>query len=60
VVIPKQFRRLVEFHSDADRDLEVFKPWLATEKPEQILDLDEDANYIHLDSLIEVTGTGYD
>lgn len=56
VVIPKLFRRLVEFHGDQERDLAAFKPWLATEKPEQIVDLDDNTNFTHLDNLVEVTG----
>jgi len=53
VVIPKLFRRLVEFHGDHGRDLAAFKPWLATEKPEQIVDLDDNTNFTHLDNLVE-------
>ncbi len=56
VVIPKLFRRLAEFHGNPGRDLAAFKPWLATEKPEQIVDLDDNTNFTHLDNLVEVTG----
>ena len=54
VIVPKLFRRLVEFHGDTGRDLDEFIHWLATEKPEQVVDLDDDANFTHLDNLIEV------
>jgi hypothetical protein len=54
VIVPKLFRRLVEFHGDTGRDLNEFIHWLATEKPEQVVDLDDDANFTHLDNLIEV------
>ncbi|MGD9525566.1 MAG: hypothetical protein AB7V44_02135 [Pseudonocardia sp.] len=57
VIAPKLFRRLVEFHGDTGRDLGEFRSWLATEKPEQLVDLDDDANFTHLDNVIEVTGT---
>jgi hypothetical protein len=53
VIFPKLFRRLVEFHGDTGRDLADFPGWLATEKPEQVLDLDE-ANFTHLDNLVGI------
>nr|MBA2416110.1 hypothetical protein [Geodermatophilaceae bacterium] len=56
VVIPKLFRRLVEFHGNPGRDLADFNHWLATDKPEQIVDLDDNTNFTHLDNLVEVTG----
>lgn len=72
VIWPKLYRRLVEFHSNPDanhdggqdgdrnagpgRDLVGFLEWLATEKPEQVLDLDDDANFTHFDNLITVDG----
>lgn len=56
VIAPKLFRRLVEFHGDTGRNLGEFTQWLATEKPEQLVDLDDDANFTHLDNLIDVTG----
>jgi endonuclease YncB( thermonuclease family) len=57
VIAPKLFRRLVEFHGDTGRDLSEFRSWLATEKPEQLVDLDDNANFTHLDNVIEVTGS---
>jgi hypothetical protein len=57
VIAPKLFRRLVEFHGDSGRDLSKFRSWLATEKPEQLVDLDDDSNFTHLDNVIEVTGS---
>jgi hypothetical protein len=45
-----------ECYGDTEGDLGEFRSWLATEKPEQIVDLDDDANFTHLDNLIEVGG----
>ena len=64
VIWPKLYQRLVEFHGDRDldldhdqgRDLTGFLTWLNTEKSEQVLDLDNDANFTHLDDLVEVDG----
>lgn len=57
VTWPKLYRRLIEFHQQQpNRDLTDFVEWLGTEKPEQVLDLDNNANFTHLDDLIEVTG----
>jgi hypothetical protein len=53
----KLYRRLVEFHGDTARDLAEFMGWLAAEKPEQVLDLDDDANFTHPDNLVQVAGT---
>lgn len=52
-VWPKLYRRLVKFHGDQGRDL---SEWLATEKPEQVLDLDDDVNFTHFDNLVAVGG----
>jgi hypothetical protein len=57
VIAPKLFRRLVEFHGDSGRDLSKFRSWLATEKPDPLVDLDDDSNFTHLDNVIEVTGS---
>jgi endonuclease YncB( thermonuclease family) len=60
VVWPKLYRRLVEFHGDQNgnqgRDLTEFGEWLATQKSEQVLDLDSDANFTHFDNLVAVDG----
>ena len=56
VIAPKLFRRLVEFHGRTGRDLADFVRWLSDEKPEQVLDLDDD-NFTHLDTLVEVAGS---
>ena len=56
VLWPKLFRRLVEFHGETGRHLADFTHWLATEKPEQVVDLDDEANFTHLDSLVDVDG----
>ena len=66
VMWPKLYRRLVEFHGNPDpdsdrdggpgRDLAGFGEWLATEKAEQVLDLDDDANFTHIDNLVAVDG----
>ena len=45
----------MEIHGDTGGDLGEFRSWLATEKPEQIVILDDDANFTHLDNVIEVT-----
>jgi hypothetical protein len=57
VIAPKLFRRLVGFPGDTGRDLSEFKSWLASEKPEQLVDLDDDSTFTHLDNVIEVTGS---
>lgn len=57
VIMPKLFRRLIEFHGDSGRNLADFKAWLAEEKPEQVVDLDDNANFTHLDNLVEVNGS---
>ena len=58
--MPKLYRRLVELHGDQNgnqgRDLTEFGEWLATQKPEQVLDLDSDANFTHCDNLVAVDG----
>jgi len=55
VVIPKP--AIGGVPGDRRRDLEAFKPWLATPKPEQIIDLDDNTNSTHLDRLVEVSGS---
>ena len=57
VIIPKVFRGLVEFHGDSGRNLADFTAWLADEKPEQIVDLDDDANFTHVDNIVAVNGS---
>jgi hypothetical protein len=56
VIMPKLFRRLIEFHGGTGRNLAEFTAWLAEEKPEQVVDLDDEANFTHLDNLVEVNG----
>lgn len=56
VIVPKLYRRLVEYHGTAGQDLAGFKDWLATEKREQLVDLDDASNFTHLDNLVEVDG----
>ena len=54
VIFPKLFRRLVEFFgAQAGRPLAEFRPWLAAEAPERVLDVRE-VDFLDFSELVQV------
>jgi endonuclease YncB( thermonuclease family) len=56
-IFPKLFRRITDYFRQGGSDPEGFLSWLQDMKePDQVMDLDNHANFTHLDNLLEIDG----